>query len=121
MSPKHRNLVHKEWRDRRSSFILCCSWLVICAGYSVAYEVAYRSRTPVASFYGCCLTYSLFAAVVLASKTALSEKTQGTLNFSLALPLSRKTLASLRLIGGIGTLFVPIVVGGFLLTPVLIS
>lgn len=73
-----------------------------------------------ASFYGCCLMYSLFATVFLASKTALSEQTQRTLNFSLALPLSRKSLAWVRLIGGISTLVVPVVLGALLLTPVLI-
>ena len=121
MSPEIRSLIHKEWRQRRTSFAVCSGWILCCVFYVVAYEWTHQMRAPVAAFYTASLCYTLLAAIFLGMKTALGEQTQGTLGFSLSLPVSRKRLAWTRLAGGAMTLASPVLIGAVVMTPMLLS
>lgn len=121
MSPEVQSLIRKECRERRLPLAIGCGWMVCCVIYAVAYETTHRFHDPVATFYASSVMYSMLAAVLLAMKTALGEQTQGTLEFSRTLPVSRIQLAMTKLAGGITTLVVPMLLGACLITPILLS
>lgn len=112
-------LIQNQWRERSVSLGVCAVWIVCCVGYALLYEFSHRYRDPIATFYTSCLLYTMFAGIFLAMRTAVAERTQGTLSFSLALPVSRRSLASVRLAGGLVTLVAPILLGAILFTPLL--
>jgi hypothetical protein len=121
MKPETRSLIHKEWRQWRTPLAVCSGWILCCVFYVVAYECTRQFRAPVAAFSAASLLYTLLAAIFLGMKTALGEQTQGTLGFSLSLPVSRRRLAWTRLAGGALTLALPVVVGAVVMTPILFS
>jgi hypothetical protein len=121
MNSEIRSLIHKEWRERRTSIAVCSGWLLCCVFYAVAVERSHQVRDPVATFYQASQLYSLFAAVFLAMRTALGEQTLGTLGFSLSLPFSRERLAWTKLAGGGMTLLLPVILGAVVMSPILLS
>ncbi|HET6328307.1 MAG TPA: hypothetical protein VFG04_26735 [Planctomycetaceae bacterium] len=121
MSPQIRSLAWKEWRERRASLALATAWIVCGATYAIAYETVFHIRGPVSSLYVTCLLYGLFVAVFLAMRTSLGERTEGTLDFSSALPVTLRQAAGIRLAGAIITLAGPIFLGAALLSIVLLT
>ncbi len=121
MSPEIRSLAWKEWRERRASLALAAAWIVSGTVYAIVYETAFRIRGPVSSFYLTSMVYGLFAAVFLAMRTSLGERTEGTLGFSSALPVTLRQVAGIRLAGAIITLAGPIFLGAAILSMVLLT
>ncbi len=121
MLPETRSLINKEWRERRLPIIICSGWIFCCLLYVVAYEWSHRFRAPVASFTSAIRFYTLIASIFLAMKTALSEQTQKTFGFTQSLPVSLGQLARIKLMGGIATLILPIILGALIMTPLLWS
>ncbi len=117
MSPEFRSLLLKEWAERRSLFRLGLVLVAVLLGYCVAYELEYRTRALIASYYSTCLMMSPLAAVLLAMSTATGEYSRRTLKFSSSLPVSLSKVAWARLLGAWGCLVVPIVCGAIVLTP----
>ena len=71
MSSQIRSLAWKERReDRRASLGLTTAWILCGTIYTIAYELTFRIRGPVGSFYATCMVYGLFVAVFLAMRTA---------------------------------------------------
>jgi ABC-type transport system involved in multi-copper enzyme maturation permease subunit len=121
MSPQIRALAWKEWRERRTSLCLATAWIVCGLVYTIVYELATGIRGPFGRFYSVCMIYGLFAPVFLAMRTALGERTAGTLGFSASLPAPVRQLAAVRILGALITLAGPIVLGAALLSLVLLT
>lgn len=121
MSAPLTSILYREWRERRTGLLAGCIWVAVCIIYIVFYDKSHAFRAPVASFYNCVTLYGMLAAIWIAMRTALGEETQGTIHFSLALPISRERLAAVKLLGGAATLILPILLGAILLTPLFLS
>jgi hypothetical protein len=121
MRPQIRALAWKEWSERRTSLCLATAWIVCGLIYAIVYELATGIRGPVGRFYSTCDMYGLFAAVFLAMRTALGERTQGTLGFSASLPASLRQQAAVRVVGALVTLAGPIALGAIILSVVLLT
>ncbi len=116
MSPQLRMLLWKEWRERRTQFLVCLLWIVGGAVYNVAYAWSRETRTPVASFFSTILLFELFAPIFVAMRTSLGETTDRTRSFTNALPISAQRRGWIRLAGGAAALIVPILVGAVLIS-----
>ena len=116
MSPELRSLFAKEWSERRSLLKVALSLMLVTVGYCLAYEIEYRTRALIASFYSCCATLSYLGAVLLAMSTAAGESSRGTLKFTSSLPVSLRQVAWVRLIGAWGCLVIPILAGAVIMT-----
>jgi ABC-type transport system involved in multi-copper enzyme maturation permease subunit len=121
MSREFRSLLMKEWGERRSQFWIGIVYVVGLIGYCIAYEIEYRTRAVVASYYSSCLIFGQLAAILLAMSTATGEYSQRTLKFTASLPVSLRKVAWARLLGAWGCLATPILVGAVLMTVVLAS
>jgi ABC-type transport system involved in multi-copper enzyme maturation permease subunit len=121
MSPQIRALVWKEWRERRTSLYLGITWILFGLVYTIVYEVTTGIRGPVGGFYSVCLVYGLFGPIFLAMRTALGERTQGTLGFSSSLPTPVRQRAAVRVLGALITLVGPIALGAVMLSLVLLT
>src|SRR5579863_1386332 len=109
-------LIWKEWQERKWQLALGVTWMLCGSVYVVWYEMAHRFRAPVASLYSVTTMFGVLAAVLLAIRTAVGEKTQRTLGFSAALPVSVRQQAWTRLGGAIITMALPIILGAVVLT-----
>ena len=78
-------------------------------------------RAVVGHFSGLALLYSLFAAVVLAMRTSHGERTDGTIAFSAALPISLRRMGTVRIVSAVATLAIPIVIAAGILSIALAS
>jgi len=111
-----QSLLWKEWRERRRTFFVCLAWILCGVVYVVLYESALGYRTPVSRFGSICLVYGLFMAVFFAMRVALSEVSNGTLDFSSVLPISLTRIAAVRLGFALISLIAPVLLGGLILT-----
>ncbi|MBS0205749.1 MAG: hypothetical protein JSS49_22840 [Planctomycetes bacterium] len=116
MSPQFRSLLLKEWYERRHMFQFALVFTLGVLGYCVAYQIEYRTRTLIASYYSTCLSLSCLGAVLLAMSTATGEYSQRTIRFSASLPVPLSRVAWARLLGAWGCLAVPILCGGLIVT-----
>jgi ABC-type transport system involved in multi-copper enzyme maturation permease subunit len=121
MVPQLRSLVWKEWHERKWSLALGTTWVMLGAVYALAYERLLGMQAPVASFWGTCTVFGLFAAVFLAMRTSLGEMAHGTLTFSSALPVSLRVQAWVRLGSAVVALVAPIVLGALVMWVALVS
>jgi ABC-type transport system involved in multi-copper enzyme maturation permease subunit len=121
MSPQIRALAWKEWSERRASLCLAMAWIVFGLVYTIVYELATGIRCPIGRYYSICLVFGLFAPVFLAMRTALGERTQGTVGFSASLPAPVRQLAAIRVLGGLVTLVGPIAIGAIVLSLLLLA
>jgi hypothetical protein len=116
MDSQTRMLVWKEFRERQTQFILCLLWMVAGTIYCIAYEWSKGFRAPVASFFSIASLYALPMPIFLAMRTSLGETTDHTRSFSDGLPVSSRTRGAVRLLGGVGALVAPLIVGAILLS-----
>lgn len=116
MSLQFRSLLMKEWAERLSVFRIAIVFLLGILGYCVAYEIEYRTRTLIASYYSTCVTLVCLGPVLLAMSTATGEYTRKTIKFSASLPVPLSQVAWARLIGAWGCLIVPIIAGAVVVT-----
>ncbi len=80
------------------------AWMTIAVCYAIGYELGHHVRAVVGHFSGLALFYSLFAAVVLAMRTSHGERTDGTIAFSAALPISMRRIGTVRIVSAVATL-----------------
>jgi hypothetical protein len=121
MSPQIRALVWKEWKERRTSLYLGIAWILFGLVYTIVYEVTTGIRGPVGRFYSICLIYGLFGPLFLAMRTAVGDRTQGTLGFSSSLPSPVRQQAAVRVLGALITLVGPIALGALMLSLALLT
>jgi hypothetical protein len=93
--------------------------LAVC--YAIDYELGHHQRAVVGHFSGLALFYSLFAALVLAMRTSHGERTDGTIAFSAALPVSLRRVETVRIVSAVATLAIPIVIAAGILSITLAS
>lgn len=119
MSAAFRTLLWKDWNERRSLLAIGSGLLLLFLGHGIAYEVEYRSRTIVASYFNLCQMFGWLGAILLAMSTSNGERTRHTLQFSTALPISLARVAWSRLIVSWACLALPILGGAMLIAPLL--
>jgi hypothetical protein len=110
------SLLWKQWRETRGILAIFTAWMAIAICYAIAYELGYHYRAVVGHFSGWALLYSLFAAVVLATRTAHGERTDGTIAFSAALPVSMRRIGIVRIASAVATLGIPLVIAAGILS-----
>jgi hypothetical protein len=115
------SLLWKQWRETRGILAIFTAWMAIAICYAIAYELGHHYRAVVGHFSGWALLYSLFAAVVLATRTSHGERTDGTIAFSAALPIAMRRIATVRIASAIATLGIPLVVAAGILSIALAS
>ncbi len=110
------SLLWKQWRETRGILAIFTAWMTIAVCYAIAYELGHHYRAVVGHFSGWALLYSLFAAVVLATRTSHGERTDGTIAFSAALPISMRRIATIRIASAVATLGIPLVIAAGVLS-----
>lgn len=121
MSPEFRSLLSKEWSERRRMFQLGSTMFLVFLGYSIAYELEYKTRALVAAFHSTALIFGCISAILLAMSTVSGEYSQRTIKFSQSLPVRLSTVAWARLLGAWGSLLIPIIVGASTISLLLVS
>ncbi len=115
------SLLWKQWRETRGILASFTAWMTIAVCYVIAYELGHHYRAVVGHFSGWALLYSLFAAVVLATRTSHGERTDGTIAFSAALPISMRRIGTARIVSAIAALGIPLLIAAGLLSIALAS
>ena len=105
----------KEWRESRRYLAIFIAWMALAACRVIGYQLGPHLNTPVGHFSGLALIYTSFAALVLAVRTSHGERTDGTIAFSAALPVSLRQIATIRIVSAVLTLAVPIVIAAGIL------
>lgn len=121
MSPEFRSLLSKEWSERRRMFQLGSTMFLVFLGYSIAYELEYKTRALGAAFYSTALIFGCISAILLAMSTVSGEYSQRTIKFSQSLPVRLSTVAWARLLGAWACLLIPILVGASAISLLLVS
>jgi len=110
------SLLWKQWRETRGILAIFTAWMSLAICYAIAYELSHHYRAVVGHFSGWALLYSLFAAVVLATRTSHGERSDGTIAFSAALPISMRRIGTVRIVSAIATLGIPLVIAAGILS-----
>jgi ABC-type transport system involved in multi-copper enzyme maturation permease subunit len=105
----------KEWRESRRYLAIFIAWMTLAVCYAIGHQLGPHVRTPMGHFSGLALIYTFFAAIVLAMRTSHGERTDGTIAFSAALPVSLRGMATVRIVSAALTLAVPIVIAAGIL------
>jgi len=105
----------KEWRESRRYLAIFIAWMTLAVCYAIGHQLNPHVRTPVGHFSGLALIYTFFAALVLAMRASHGERTDGTIAFSAALPVSLRQMATVRIVSAALTLAVPIVIAAGIL------
>lgn len=103
------SLLWKQWREDRSYLASFTAWMILAVFYAIAYEIGHHYRAAVGHFSGWALLYSLFAAVVLATRVSQGERADGTIAFTAALPTSIRRVGAFRVASAVATLAIPLV------------
>ncbi len=115
------SLLWKQWRETRGILAIFTASMTIAVCYAIGYELGHHYRAVVGHFSGWALIYSLFAALVLATRTSHGERTDRTIAFSAALPISTRRMATVRILSAAATLAIPIVIAAGILSIALAS
>lgn len=110
-----KSLIWKQWRESRFHFVVFCAWMLLAALYAVAYELGHHYRAVVGSFSSSAMLFSTVAAIVLAARAAQGERTDRTLSFTTSIPVSIRLVATVRIVGAILTLAIPIAIGALII------
>src|SRR5262245_21530548 len=110
------SLLWKQWRETRGYLVVFTAWMTLAVCYAIDYELGYHYRAVVGHFSGWALLYSLFAAVLLAMRTSYSERADGTIAFTAALPVSLRRVATVRVASAVATLAIPIIIAAGVLS-----
>jgi hypothetical protein len=115
------SLLWKQWRETRGSLAIFIAWVTLAVCYAVGYELGHRYRAVVGHFSALALWYSWFASVFLATRTSHGERTDRTIAFSAALPVSMRGMATVRIASALATLAIPLVIAAVILSIALAS
>jgi hypothetical protein len=115
------SLLWKEWRETRVHLAIFIAWMTFAVSYAIAYELGHHFRAVVGHLSGLTLFYSLFAGVVLAMRTSGGERTDGTIEFSGALPVSLRRMGMVRIVSAVATLAIPILIAASMVSVALAS
>ncbi len=111
----------KQWRETRGILAIFTAWMTVAICYVIGYELGHHYRAVVGHFSGWALIYSFFAALVLATRTSHGERTDGTIAFSAALPISMRRIGTVRIVSAVATLAIPVGIAAGILSIALAS
>lgn len=103
------SLLWKQWRENRRYLAIFTAWMTLAVCYTVGYELGHHYRAVVGSFSGSALFYGFIAAIILAMRASCGEHTDGTTQFTAALPISPRRVAAIQITAAVGTFAVPII------------
>ncbi len=115
------NLIWKQWRESRFHLSIFSLWMILAVCYSIAYELGHQFQAVVGSFSSSAMLYSVVAAIVLAARAAVGERTDGTLSFTASLPISLRRVAAVRIVGAMVTLVIPILIAALILAASMVT
>jgi hypothetical protein len=115
------SLLWKEWRETRGCLAIFIAWMILAVCYAIGYERGHHYRAVVGHFSGLALFYSWFSALVLAMRASHGERTNRTIAFSTALPVSIRRMGSVRIVSALATLAIPIAIAAGILSIALAS
>jgi len=110
------SLLWKQWRENRGYLAIFTVWMTLAVCYTISYELGHHYRATVGSFSGSALFYSFIAAILLAIRVSCGEHTDGTIQFTAALPVSLRRVAAIRIITAVCTFAVPIIIAACVLS-----
>ncbi len=114
-----KSLTWKQWRESRFLLFIFIAWMILAVCYAIGYEVGHADRAVVGSFSGLAMLYTIVAAVILAVRTSRGEQTEGTFSFTASLPISMRRIATVRILGAVATLVIPVLIAACILSLVL--
>jgi hypothetical protein len=115
------NLWWKQWHENKRYLMGFMAWMVLGAGYAIAYQMAHKFRAPVGQFSSVASFYAICAAVILSTRTARGEYADGTHSFSAALPVSMRRIATIRILGAAATMVLPILAAAVVMSAALVG
>ncbi len=110
-----KSLIWKQYQESKIHFLIFSAWMILAVCYTIGYELAHKFHAVIGSFSGSAMLFSVMAAIVLAARSSQGEQTDGTLAFTTSLPISMRRVASVRILGAILTLALPILIAAFIL------
>ena len=116
MSPEFRALLTKEWSARRAWLFWGTAISLAYAGYLIANDIEYRTRSIVGGYYGASVLFGVYGSIWAATTTAASEYTHRTLKFSRLIPHQFTLIGWARLWLGWAMVSTPILVGSAAIT-----
>jgi len=111
----------KQWQENKRHLVAFMAWMILGAGYAIAYQMAHKFRAPVGQFSSIATFFAICAAVILSVRTARGEYADGTHSFSAALPVSMRRIATVRMLGAAATMILPIVAAAVLMSVALLG
>lgn len=99
-----QSLAWKEWHEHKWKLVALTAILLCCIA------VAFKSQSSqhFSLFTIAILLPMIPLSLVIATNSATSERSRGTLPFLLALPISPKQVAKAKLLSGLGTCLLPV-------------
>ena len=110
-----KNLIWKQWQESKNHLWIFSAWMILVVCYAIAYELGHKYRAVIGSFSSLAMLYATVAAIVLAARASQGEQTDGTLSFTTSLPVSIRRVATVRIVGAIMTLAIPVVLASLIL------
>lgn len=110
------SLVWKYWREDRTYIVLAIVASLLLTCHVIAYDVLHQLHAFVGHFSQMASALALIGAILLAMRTAKGEQSSGTQTFSSALPISMRTQATVRLLGSMLTLALPVLLSAVILS-----
>ena len=111
-----KNLIWKQWKESKRHFSIFSAWMILAVCYAIAYELGHQYRAVIGSFSSLAMLYTSIAAIVLAARASQGEQTDGTMAFTTSLPVSLRRLATVRIVGAVLTLAIPVLIAALILT-----
>lgn len=104
-----KSLIWKQCQESKIHFCIFGVWMLLAVLYIIAYELGHHYRAVVGGFSSMAMFYAIVAAIVLAARVSQGERSNGTLAYTISLPISIRRVASVRIIGALLILSLPIV------------
>lgn len=110
------SLAWKYWREDRTYIVLAMVASLLLTCHVIAYDALHQLHAFVGHFSQASSALALIGAILLAMRTAKGEQSSRTHTFSSALPISMRTQATVRLLGSMLTLALPILLSATILS-----
>ena len=110
------NLWWKQWHENKRYLAAFLAWMILGTVYAIAYQMSHKFRAPVGQFSSVASLYATCAAVFLAMRTARGEFSDETHSFTVAMPVSLRRIATVRILGAAATMIFPILAAAALMS-----
>ncbi len=110
------SLLWKQWRETRTYLAFFMAWMLLAVLYAIGYELGHGYRAVVGAWSSMAQVFGIVAAIILAVRVACGEQVENTLSFSASLPISMRRMATVRIVGAMAVLAIPIVAAAIVLS-----